>query len=88
MHELSHGSNTPKSRFSFLTYFPLIISLMFFSNQAICFSMWTISFAIALYQHSKNSEPKTETPPKIIATYSLDRVQLLCMLRNAQKEIK
>ena len=88
VHELSHGSNPPKTRFNFLSWIPLAVSFMFFNNQAVCFSMWTISFAIALYTHAKNSEPKTETTTKITATYNLNRVQLLCILRNAQKEIK
>jgi len=87
MYELSHGSNPPKRRFEFLKFTPIAVSMFFLNSHAICFAMWGISFAIALYENSKVSEPKTGTT-KIKATYSLNRAQLLCILRNAQRENK
>ena len=85
MYELSYGSNTRKSRLEYIKYLPAFIALFFLNNKIISYALWTISFIMAMYLHSKN-EPKMETSKKIIPTYNLNRTQLLCMLRNIEKQ--
>lgn len=87
MHELSHGSNTSKTRFNpvyipFLALDYLIIKLIPQLPLAtrVCF------VTLLFYMVAKAIEPKTgiESKPEIIPTYSLNRTNLLCMLRNAE----
>ena len=94
VHELSHGSNTPKTRFKFIYLIPFVICAFNMNNLKVAISMWLLSAFIGFYFHINSNEskpgnePKTGTPSIINAVYMLDRAQLLCMLRNAEMEKK
>ena len=91
MYELSYGNNSQKTRFDFIPIAIFAISsfIFFTASHKYAYALWFIGMFIALFIHNHNerkpgNEPKTENTHKIVATYGLDRAQLLCMLRNAQ----
>lgn len=92
VHELSHGSNTSKTRFKFVFLVPFVVSAFNMDNPKVTISMWLLSAFIGFYfyinsnESKPGNEPKTGTPSIINAVYMLDRAQLLCMLRNAEME--
>jgi len=95
MHELSHGSNSQKTRLRAISLIPFIGAsyALISHNYKLAISMWLLSAVIGIYFYNINepkpdNEPKTENTHKITATYGLDRAQLLCLLRNAQLKNK
>lgn len=70
---------------------PFIGYAFFMNSPKVAISFWLLSVLIGFYYHSKDNErkpgnePKTGTPSVINAVYMLDRAQLLCMLRDAEK---
>ena len=89
MYELSHGSNAPKSRFS-LIQVPLIALLYGITLSSPAYVPMIITLALFLYYGSPKNErrtgiePKTDTPIQNIPTYSLNRIDAIIMLREAQ----
>jgi hypothetical protein len=97
VHELSHGSDAPKTRSKFvqlITLVPFVVCAFNMNNPKVTISMWLLSAFIGFYfyinsnESKPGNEPKTGTPSIINAVYMLDRAQLLCMLRNAEMEKK
>ena len=85
MHELSHGSNAPKSRFS-LIQIPLIALLYGITLSSPVYVPMIITLALFLYYGSPKNERRTGSEPKteLIPTYNLTTPEIMCMLRNAE----
>lgn len=86
MYELSHGSNTQKARFKPL-YIPIVISLYLITANSPVYVPLIISLALMLYYGIPKNEPKQVIEPKTeyIPTYSLNKIDAIAMLRNAQR---
>ena len=85
MHELSHGSNTPKKRFGIKKAVIVAILYAITINSPVYVPM-IISLGLFLYYGVPKNEPKTETTPKMVYTpeYHLTRLDAICMIRNAK----
>ena len=87
MHELSHGSNAPKSRFS-LIQIPLIALLYGITLSSPAYVPMIITLALFLYYGSPKNERRTGSEPKteLIPSYNANTIDIICMLRNAEVE--
>jgi hypothetical protein len=87
MHELSHGSNSSKTRLeSIAVALFMSSSIFFFANKhQLAFALWIIGMGLVILK-GINSEPKQgiESKTELKPYYMLTQAQLACMLRNAE----
>ena len=91
MHELSHGSDSSKTRFKPIYLALIVLDILFVKYLpkvpiSLRISMIFILFLFGFWISERQSENEREkdTQKAITPTYSLTRTDLLCMLRNAQ----
>jgi hypothetical protein len=86
MYELSHGSQSSKKRFG-LKEFALVALLYAITINSPVYVPMIVTLGLFLYYGVPKNERRTDSEPKteLVPTYNLTTEEIICMLRNAQK---